>query len=512
MSVVVNLPPELDSFISMGGGQSLLIRGPPGTGKSTLALALLDSFPGRGTLLSTRVSRDLLARQFAWLGRSERAFEVVDASKEMNRMDEYLPGSPVVAQQMDPSMGGWHSPGLELLSTPLSHVLASQSALEPAMVVIDSWDALVERMTPDPSPTNGVLSVRQQLDRTIIDRFSAAGTLLTIVVEREERTELDYLVDAVVTTRLETPDERVERWLSLSKLRGVRIGNPQYPFTLEGGKFRCLTPTSSDLRVLESRPAADPSPGASGLWPGNPTFAGCFGRLPWNGVSLLELSSHTPDELTRTFTWTAGVHVVSEGGRVFAILPPTMSTVALWDALKTWVEPGHFCKHTRLLAAVDPSEYPTEIADSAVRTTDWKVSAPDATGAPSRSGSVGPNLPGIHRFLRVSGDMGRPVLVIVYLEGLELAGRLVGVDYAPSSFPALVQAYSRIPRSHVMVVGRTGDPLLESIKPLAAVNVRFNERQGRIFCHGVRPRTPTFVLTEAPGDHGSTRAGLLEVA
>ena len=353
-------------------------------------------------------------------------------------------------------MGGWHSPGLELLSTPLSHVLASQSALEPAMVVIDSWDALVERMTPDPSPTNGVLSVRQLLDRTIIDRFSATGTLLTIVVEREERTELDYLVDAVVTTRLETPDERVERWLSLSKLRGVRIGNPQYPFTLEGGKFRCLTPTRSDLRVLEARPAADPSPAVTGLWPGNPTFAGCFGRLPWNGVSLLELSSHTPDELTRTFTWTAGVHVVSEGGRVFAILPPTMSTVALWDALKTWVEPGHFCKHTRLLAAVDPSEYPTEIADSAVRTTDWKVSAPDATGAPSRSGSVGPNLPGIHRFLRDSGDMGRPVLVIVYLEGLELAGRLVGVDYAPSSFPALVQAYSRIPQSHVMVVGRTG--------------------------------------------------------
>ena len=62
------LPQELRDFLHLPGPQTLLIRGPPGSGKSTLSLGLAASFPGARLFISSRVSRPKLLLQYPWIG------------------------------------------------------------------------------------------------------------------------------------------------------------------------------------------------------------------------------------------------------------------------------------------------------------------------------------------------------------------------------------------------------------------------------------------------------------
>src|SRR3972149_6884996 len=68
------LPPEVLQFFHNPGGHSLLIRGPAGTGKTTLTLQLLETLYGfeRNFYLSSRVSDRTLLTQFPWLLPTER--------------------------------------------------------------------------------------------------------------------------------------------------------------------------------------------------------------------------------------------------------------------------------------------------------------------------------------------------------------------------------------------------------------------------------------------------------
>src|SRR6266699_5535900 len=77
------LPPEILQFFHNPGGHSLLIKGPAGTGKTTLALQLLETIYGfeRNFYLSSRVSDRTLLTQFPWLVQKERTERLLNASK-----------------------------------------------------------------------------------------------------------------------------------------------------------------------------------------------------------------------------------------------------------------------------------------------------------------------------------------------------------------------------------------------------------------------------------------------
>ncbi|HUL39563.1 MAG TPA: gas vesicle protein GvpD P-loop domain-containing protein, partial [Methanomassiliicoccales archaeon] len=64
-----NLPAELRSFLLVRGGRSLIIRGNAGTGKTTLALQLVEELAEieNSFYFSTRVSDSVLLGQFPWL-------------------------------------------------------------------------------------------------------------------------------------------------------------------------------------------------------------------------------------------------------------------------------------------------------------------------------------------------------------------------------------------------------------------------------------------------------------
>ncbi len=61
---------------------------------------------------------------------------------------------------------------------------------------------------------------------------------LILISERLETSPLDYIVDGIVELSRITVDYRRAREIVIKKLRGIRIDQHKYGFTLDGGRFR----------------------------------------------------------------------------------------------------------------------------------------------------------------------------------------------------------------------------------------------------------------------------------
>lgn len=209
------IPPELGEALSAGVGFSLLLKGEPGTGKTMLALEMLDVFGGKNAVyLSTRVSLHALYNQFPWL--EERVgFSVIDATKL------YL------SSKAFPRPRSFS----DLLHTKLGE------AENPATLVIDSWEAII---------AGGKGEKREELEKALTDVIRDYATQykmnLILITETTDITLFDYLVDGIVELSRITVDYRRGREMVIKKLRGIRIDQHKYGFTLDGGRFRPFSP------------------------------------------------------------------------------------------------------------------------------------------------------------------------------------------------------------------------------------------------------------------------------
>lgn len=209
------IPSELKEALSVGAGYSLLIKGEPGTGKTMLAFEMLDEFGGdNAAYLSTRISLPALYNQFPWL--EERAgFSVIDATK-LYISSKAFPRSRSFS---------------ELIYTKLA------GAEKPATLVIDSWEAIASEAKEEK---------REELEAAITDLARNYATQykmnLILISETTDTTPLDYIVDGIVELSRTTIDYRRAREMVLKKLRGIRIDQHKYGFTLDGGRFRFFSP------------------------------------------------------------------------------------------------------------------------------------------------------------------------------------------------------------------------------------------------------------------------------
>ena len=465
----------------------MLVRGRAGTGKTTLVLTMLSGFPGQRIYVTSRTSGRVLARDLPWLGENdERRITVVDASRRTGTVRDTARALAKIRDYLVDGDTAFEEGGL-WLPAPLQEAWSLLKPGGPALIVIDSWDAIVERFLGVPAPLNEGLPDRAEVERLVLDQLTQGAVHTVLVLEREEPNQLDYLVNGVLSAERVAVDDRPERWLHLLKLRGVRIENAAYPFTLEGARFQCISPMEADPRPSLGPPDPEPDPTAGFLWPGSDEFASNFGRLPLGRISLFETETGVPEEALRWVFSPIVAHVLRSQGRVFHVLGPQVSARDLCDVYSSQFPEATVRDHCRFQSPLGAEEERPGIPGVMV-----PLPHSGETGAHSRT-------PEAVRFLREGAQAGPPNLSIVWISGLHALGAVTGSPYRPETLPALVLDYATDTNIHEIFIGVTGDPLVEAVRSMASRRIRFRSRAGRVFLYGTQPRTPAYALARGDG-------------
>jgi KaiC/GvpD/RAD55 family RecA-like ATPase len=279
----------LDFFAT--GGRSVLVRGDPGTGKTSLVLQLLDYHSKNGfksVYQSTRLSAKTLKSH-------QPHFEVVQGKYgTVPRLEEQQIGFQD-SRRMD---------GVRAISGLRQYL---EQVANP-FVVLDSWEGLFFE-----SHTLGVEEISK-----LVEDYDAR---FVVVTERREQTDLDYLLDGVVVLRRKYHSGSIVREIELKKLRGVSIMQSRFLFTLDSGKFRYLPPFHSNSITQGQDQVGSPIETQGKLHStGSPSLDLLLGGgLRRGSFNLLEIENNVPDEVRALYLRTLLSNFVNTGHGVLYI-------------------------------------------------------------------------------------------------------------------------------------------------------------------------------------------------
>ncbi len=320
----------LDFFAS--GGRSVLVRGDPGTGKTSLVLQLLDYHSKNGfksVYMSTRLSAKTLKSHQPWVDVVQGKYGTVP------RLEDDQIGFQD-SRRMDGvrAISGLRQ-YLEQVSNPF--------------VVLDSWEGLFFE-----SHTLGVEEISK-----LVEDYDAR---FVVVTERREQTDLDYLLDGVVVLRRKFHQGMIVRELELKKLRGVSIKQSRFLFTLESGKFRYLPPISA-RKAVEQRSVGEPIPDSKTVCSsGNEMLDSLLeGGFKQGSFNLLEIANEVPTDITVLFLRTVFSNFINNAHRILYVpfvgsakgqleeLLPTFSKETLARNISVMLFEGEKSKRTAAL-------------------------------------------------------------------------------------------------------------------------------------------------------------------
>ena len=294
-----------------------------------------------------------------------------------------------------------------------------------------------------------------------------------LVLEGEAQTQLDYLVDGVATTQVERPDGHRERWLSFPKLRGVRIETDEYPFTLDGSRFRAF-PRTQPTELVPQAPEAERPRTKGAVWPGSSDFVAAFGRLPFDALTLIELDPGVPRQVHRAILFPIMSDVMRRGGRVLLVPPPTLDPQDTFDRLSQMIPLRDLKRRLRVLGLVENAAL-------------MKDRPGDLVGTPLPRGPIFPTNP---------DGKGPPDLLVTYLSGIEalMAASGGGARLGRALIPGMARMVFGPKNIHMIAVGRGDDSSFQELTVVAGVHIGVHDRRGRIVLSGKRPFTPEYVL------------------
>jgi KaiC/GvpD/RAD55 family RecA-like ATPase len=484
------LPSEIVRFLSDPTPQTFTVRGPPGAGKTTFALAVLEQFPGYRAFVSARVPRSSIVRAHPWVGTADRGG--IDIMESLR----FRGGADVAGLRVGQLRDALQARATDLVE--LTSVLRLPRELEeavaahaagPKLVTIDSWEAWVENTLGSSPRTLDEPTTRWELERSLLDVFRDSGVHTMLVVEREERTRLDYVTDGALSLTVTESDGRAERWVSFQKLRGTKLGSLSYPFTLEGGRFRCIRPTAFHAPIDLVRDEPDPGTVTPGLWPGSVALATRFGRLPIPGSTLLEADGETPVRLLWRLVVPMIASALRSGGHVVVRPPSHLSSSEIWKVLEPSQNSAAIERSLRIFSSENENTLPggsdgpfVRVAGDGLVEVQRSIDRVDASG-----------------FFRASLPPTARSLVVVFVDS---PFEPTGAGAGPEPFMALAGLARRSGNVAVVLVARTNDAFIGPMRARSVVHLVIHANRGQFFLTGVRPWTPHFALALSQPDDG----------
>ena len=489
MVATFRLPGELTEFIGRSPSRSMLIRGEAGTGKTTLALTLLTTFPGQRILVSNRVPLSELEQDYPWLHSEEPSIQVIQTSPRDDIIREKARSIEKSGELVDARTDRRLVDELWLpdsITDAYSRIPQGQRG----MIAVDSWDALVERYVGSSSSAKPDLPDRSEIERVLVGLMERSHVQLVLIVERDSPGQLDYLVDGVVFCTTQHDGGRLERWIHLKKLRGVRITHSSYPFSLDGARFECIAPLHGSARPLLRPPEPDPQPTPGSIWPGSSQFAENFGRLLIGRATLIETDLDVSSEAAVLFCTPIFSQVARLGGRALHILPPRASPETVLRAYRALISDDEFIRSVRIFS---PLKSPTKGSDAAVLD---QVVLPALAPV---SDDTTPRMREAIRFLAEGTGTDAPNIIAAWLTGLEHASVGAANPYTRTNLPVIVERVLESGPNHMIMIGPSSHPFTEGLREMASIRIEMQSKHGRVFVYGRSPHTPPLVLAAGEG-------------
>jgi KaiC/GvpD/RAD55 family RecA-like ATPase len=266
-----HIPEDLLQFIRRDT-YSLLVKGFAGTGKTTLALTILNVLGIKNNFfyISTRLSPKQLFQYYPWLK---------DFIQQSMAHDTNLPRD----REM---MSTFEDARLDEPESLFERITNQLMDIKSPIIIIDSWEAIASFMDREARLNN---------ERVLQTWRERAGAKLIFISEQPADTTLDFLVDGIVELRQSYYNNLRLRQIFLQKLRGTRINRPCYLYTLENSIFHSFTPYQRINFETHKRNSTDPFnvPTRDNIMTGYPVLDTSLGTgFPRKGMVLLELDSH----------------------------------------------------------------------------------------------------------------------------------------------------------------------------------------------------------------------------
>ncbi len=306
----MSIPQELVDFFKVESGQTLLIKGLPGTGKTTLALEIMNSLceDRNGMYISTRVDPRRLYAINPWIEEVVPPKNVVNATQ--TKLLESLKG-------IGKDLSNYYAV-LDFFKV----FFEEAEEMDNPMIIIDSWDAVLNYTA------HLIGNAQHSFEQNICEFARDLDTHLIFVSEFASVMPLDYIVDGVVTMeQFHLPGyaegsmrTRYVRQIKLDKLRGVEIGNKTYTITLHKGRFRFFPPyrEHEDARIV-SDGMRIPEPKEGRISTGIPDLDAVTGGLKYGSCNVMEIDHGVGKRYYQILTAFAS-NAIKNGRGVF-ILP-----------------------------------------------------------------------------------------------------------------------------------------------------------------------------------------------
>lgn len=242
------IPEEVVKFFQNRGGHSLLIKGEPGSGKTTFALEILNQMKEDFEIqyISSRVADDVLFMQFPWLKevlnkkieKREKKISRTELSKLEGLIEEGMieERAKILENEAFIEVGS--------MMPEIDEIYDFVESVHPkrALVCVDSIDGLSEKYGV---PAEKLLYTLQK------DLVEGGFANIIFVLESSSFENIEYLGDGVISLHHEPWDSSWKRFMFIKKLRGSPINRSKYIYTLHRGHLRTLNYESFSLDSVD---------------------------------------------------------------------------------------------------------------------------------------------------------------------------------------------------------------------------------------------------------------------